>query len=181
MVSYTFHPWVSPPIGPSALCPLCDSEYHWGFLFLFWQKNLTSSICFPLNALCLKCHPDIHLPLSSEYVCSGPVHSCDHWSLSGPSCFSIFRNSLRLFLLMKIFPISYWFTLWKCFLFYGIWDWRKRKMVIHPSFLSYLNLLPPSLFPFSLPSFQRGEGWKCRILWSHISGRWISGHSACRR
>ena len=46
----------------------------------------------------------------------------------------------------------------------------KLRAVIHPSFLSYVSLLPPRLLPSSLP---RGERWKCRrILWSHISGQW---------
>lgn len=155
MVSYTFHPWASSPIGPSALCPLCDSEYHWGVLFLFWQKNLISSICVPLNALCLKCHPNSRLTLSSEYVCSGLVVSFDHLSLSGygPSCFSIFRNSLRLFLLIKIFPISYWFTLWKRFPFYGIW--RKTKNGFSAISTSFPH---PSFLSLSLPSkVGRGE------------------------
>ena len=126
--------WVTPfTPGPAHLLALqlcvhyVTQSITEGFCFYFDKKNLTSSICVSLNALCLKCHPNINLTLSSEYVCSGLVVSFDHLSLSGygPSCFSIFRNSLRLFLLIKIFPISYWFTLWKRFPFYGIW--RKTK------------------------------------------------------
>lgn len=106
--------WVTPfTPGPAHLLALqlcihyVTHSITEGFCFYFDKKNLTASAYFPLNALCLSCHPNIHLTLSSEFVCSGLVLSFHYLSLSGygPS-FSTFGNSLRLFLLIKIFPVS---------------------------------------------------------------------------
>lgn len=50
----------------------------------------------------------------------------------------------------------------------------KLKMVIHPSFLSYLNLLPLPLLPSNVGSGENAEEY-CDLT------SLASGHSACRR
>lgn len=112
-------------------------------------------------------HGNIYLkasppPIAVDFdlrMCLGLVVPSGHLSLygCGPSCFLSFRNSLRLFLLIKkifLFPIDLLSENVFChFMGFGIEG--KLKMEIHPHYSGISSSFPP---PSLLPPFQRGEG-----------------------